>query len=131
MEIRLARANSLVDIENNGGVNMVTGLPAAVMERVSLIASQSTELFPSFTPKIERLIVLSKDRKHQVGQYIFPVLYLNSKQISLMHEEEQYRYNTDLLNDYFERDLLERAEHDALVQAYRELEEGSYSTHNE
>ena len=70
MEIRLARASSLVDIENSGSVNMVTGLPAAIMERVGLIypiASQSTEFIPSFTPKIERLIVLSKDRKHQVG----------------------------------------------------------------
>ena len=43
MEIRLARANSLVDMENNGGVNMVTGFPAAIMERVGLITSQSAE----------------------------------------------------------------------------------------
>ena len=41
MEIRLARANSLIDIENNGEVSMVTGWPDAIMERVSLYTSQS------------------------------------------------------------------------------------------
>jgi hypothetical protein len=43
METRLARANSLIDVENNGGINMVTGLPAAIMERVGLIACRSAE----------------------------------------------------------------------------------------
>lgn len=41
MEIRLARANSLIDIKNNGEVSMVTGWPDAIMERVSLYTSQS------------------------------------------------------------------------------------------
>lgn len=41
METRLARANSLIDIENNGGVGMVTGWPDGIMERVSLVAPQS------------------------------------------------------------------------------------------
>ena len=39
MEIRLARANSLIDLENGGEVSMVTGWPEAIMERVSLYAS--------------------------------------------------------------------------------------------
>lgn len=43
METRLARANSLIDIENNGEVGMVTGWPDSVMERVCLIISQSAE----------------------------------------------------------------------------------------
>jgi hypothetical protein len=47
METRLARANSLIDIENNGGINMVTGLPAAIMERVSLIFSPSQSAEPT------------------------------------------------------------------------------------
>jgi hypothetical protein len=79
MEIRLARANSLIDIENNSGINMVTGLPAAITERVGLIASQSAELMSLITPKIERLIVLSKNRKHQVGQYILTYIPTLSK----------------------------------------------------
>jgi hypothetical protein len=43
-----------------------------------------------------------------------------------MHEADQYRYDAALLNDYFERDMREREERDALVQAYREwgAEEG-------
>ena len=44
METRLARANSLIDIKNNGEVSMVTGWPDAVMERVSLHSFQSTLL---------------------------------------------------------------------------------------
>ena len=48
-----------------------------------------------------------------------------------MHEEEQYRRNMELLNDYFERDLLEREEREALVQAYRELDVEEGSQHNE
>jgi hypothetical protein len=39
-----------------------------------------------------------------------------------MHEEEQYRYNMELLKDYFEQDLLEREEREALVRAYYELD---------
>jgi hypothetical protein len=36
MEIRLARANSLIDIEDGSGdAGVVTGAPAAVTERVS------------------------------------------------------------------------------------------------
>ena len=48
-----------------------------------------------------------------------------------MHEEEQYRYNTALLNDYFERDLLEREEREALVQAYHELDVEEGNGHSE
>jgi hypothetical protein len=44
-----------------------------------------------------------------------------------MHEAEQSRINAELLNHYFQQDLLEREEHNALVQAYHEWdqEEGS------
>jgi len=44
METRLARANSLIDIENNGEVGIVTGWPDGIMERVRLIISQFIEL---------------------------------------------------------------------------------------
>lgn len=37
-----------------------------------------------------------------------------------MHEGEQYQQNVRLLNDYYERDILEREEREALVRAYRE-----------
>lgn len=36
METRLARASSLIDIENGGNAGVVTGLPAAVTERVGV-----------------------------------------------------------------------------------------------
>jgi hypothetical protein len=39
-----------------------------------------------------------------------------------MHEEEKYRSNTGLLNDYYEQDLLEREEREALVRAYHQLD---------
>ena len=39
MEICLAHANSLIDLENGGEVSMVTGWPDAIMEHVSLYAS--------------------------------------------------------------------------------------------
>lgn len=48
--------------------------------------------------------------------------YLSSNQISLMHAEQLYRYNTELLNEYFEQDLLEREERKSLISAYRELD---------
>jgi hypothetical protein len=44
METRLACAHSLIDIENNGEVGMVTGWPDGIMERVHLIISQFVEL---------------------------------------------------------------------------------------
>jgi hypothetical protein len=37
-----------------------------------------------------------------------------------MHEAEQDRFNMELLNDYYERDMLEQEERDALIRAYRE-----------
>lgn len=37
MEIRLARASSLIDVENSGDAGVVTGLPDAVTERVSVL----------------------------------------------------------------------------------------------
>ena len=42
-----------------------------------------------------------------------------------MHEAEQYR-TRELLKDYFERDIQERDERIALIQAYRrwDVEEG-------
>lgn len=41
MEIRLAHADSLIDVKNNrGGVSMVTGWPDGIMEQVSLNTSQ-------------------------------------------------------------------------------------------
>lgn len=45
METRLARANSLIDIENSSEVSMVTGWPDAIMERVSLYVSNQSALF--------------------------------------------------------------------------------------
>jgi hypothetical protein len=39
-----------------------------------------------------------------------------------MHMEQLYRYNTELLNDYFEQDLLEREECKSLISAYHELD---------
>jgi hypothetical protein len=39
-----------------------------------------------------------------------------------MHAEQLYQYNTELLNDYFEQDLLEREERTSLISAYRELD---------
>jgi hypothetical protein len=36
MEIRLARANSLIDIGNGGHVEVVTGTPARITERVCM-----------------------------------------------------------------------------------------------
>lgn len=44
METRLARANSLIDIENNGEVGMVTGWPDGIMERVCPVVSRSAKL---------------------------------------------------------------------------------------
>lgn len=133
MKIRLAHANSIIDIENSGGTNMVTGLPAPIMEQVGLIASQSAELTSWFTPKIEHLIVLSKNWKHQVGRCIFGLYFyfLWTQQISLMHEAEQYRHNTELLNHYIEQDLIERDEHKALIQAYCKMDMEEGSAHNE
>ncbi|KAI9434622.1 hypothetical protein H4582DRAFT_2175237 [Lactarius indigo] len=87
MEIHLARANSLIDIENGGNAGVVTGLPASITER------------------IQRLVVLSKNRKDQIQQ---------------MHEDEQYRLNAELLNTYYERDMEERAARDSLFQEYRD-----------
>lgn len=46
MEIRLARANSLIDVKNNDNIDVVTGFPATIMERVSLIEFQSTKSLP-------------------------------------------------------------------------------------
>jgi hypothetical protein len=37
-----------------------------------------------------------------------------------MHEAEQYRYNSEMLNEYYERDILERETRDALLREYRE-----------
>lgn len=39
-----------------------------------------------------------------------------------MHAEQLYQYNTELLNSYFEQDLLEREERKSLISAYRELD---------
>ncbi|KAH9011834.1 hypothetical protein EDB85DRAFT_1900757 [Lactarius pseudohatsudake] len=83
-EIRLARADSVIDTEDGGDVGVVTGAPAAVTER------------------IQHLVALSKNRKHQ---------------ISLMHEAEQYRYNEALLNEDYERGIQEAR--DALLGGYR------------
>ncbi len=44
--------------------------------------------------------------------------YLNPNQILLMHEGNQY--SAELLNEYYERDIREREEREALVRAYRE-----------
>lgn len=43
-----------------------------------------------------------------------------------MQEAEDYRHREGLLNDYFERDMQERDELSALIQAYRrwDVEEG-------
>lgn len=87
IETRLARTNSLFNIENSGHVEIVTGTPEAIIERT------------------KRLIALSKNRKHQ---------------IELMYEEERYQYNVQLLNEYFEYDMREREERDALIRAYQE-----------
>ena len=38
-----------------------------------------------------------------------------------MHAEQLYQYNTELINDYFEQDLLEREECESLIKAYYEL----------
>ena len=38
-----------------------------------------------------------------------------------MHAEQLYWNNTELLNDYFERDLCEREECESLIKAYHEL----------
>ncbi|KAH8976750.1 hypothetical protein EDB86DRAFT_2839286 [Lactarius hatsudake] len=80
IETRLARANSLIDTEDCANVGMVTGAPAAVTER------------------IQRLVVLSKNRKHQ---------------ISLMYEAEQHRYHSDFINEDYERGV-EEARREAL-----------------
>ncbi|KAI9448500.1 hypothetical protein H4582DRAFT_2051942 [Lactarius indigo] len=74
METCLARTNSLIDINNSDHVEVVTGTPATI------------------TVWIQRLIVLSKNRRHQ---------------ILLMYEAGQYQNNVVLLNDYFEHDIQE------------------------
>ena len=51
-----------------------------------------------------------------MSSYLFP------NQISLLHEEQLYRYNTELINDYIEQDLLERKEREYFIQTYRELD---------
>jgi len=38
-----------------------------------------------------------------------------------MHAEQLYQYNTELINDYFKQDLLEREERESLIKAYHEL----------
>ncbi len=43
MEIRLACANSFIDIENGGDAGVVTGLPAAITERVRCLPPQSLQ----------------------------------------------------------------------------------------
>ena len=48
--------------------------------------------------------------------------HLNSNQISLMHAEQLYQYNTELLSGYLEQDLLEREERESLIKAYHELD---------
>jgi hypothetical protein len=37
MDMRLARANSLIDIENGGDAGVVTGLPAPITEKVGVL----------------------------------------------------------------------------------------------
>jgi hypothetical protein len=37
-----------------------------------------------------------------------------------MHEAEQYQYNSEMLNEYYECDILEREARDALLRGYRE-----------
>ncbi|KAH9027132.1 hypothetical protein EDB84DRAFT_1560525 [Lactarius hengduanensis] len=86
IETRLARANSLIDTEDCANVGMVTGAPAAVTER------------------IQRLVVLSKNRKHQ---------------ISLMYEAEQHRYHSDFINEDYERGV-EEARREACVALFGE-----------
>ncbi|KAH9021473.1 hypothetical protein EDB85DRAFT_417747 [Lactarius pseudohatsudake] len=104
MEIRLARANSFIDIENSDHAEVVTGAPTAIMER------------------IQRLVVLSKNRKHQVS------LILREAE----REAEQYRYNVELLNGYYERDMREREEREALIREYREWDvEGNVERDND
>ena len=69
--------------------------------------------------------MLSKNRKRQVCQHLFVFdmhPYLNSNQISLMHAKQLYQYNTELLNDYYKQDLLEREERESLVKVYHELD---------
>jgi len=39
-----------------------------------------------------------------------------------MHAEQLDQYNTDLINDYLKRDLLEREERESLVKVYHELD---------
>ena len=39
-----------------------------------------------------------------------------------MHAEQQYQYNTELLDHYFQQDLLEREERKSIVKAYHELD---------
>ncbi|KAH8996088.1 hypothetical protein EDB86DRAFT_2829230 [Lactarius hatsudake] len=83
IETHLACANSLIDTEDCANVWMVTGAPAAVTER------------------IQCLVVLSKNRKHQ---------------ISLMYEAEQHRYHSDFINEDYERGV-EEAQREAYYNA--------------
>jgi hypothetical protein len=51
MEIRLARANSLIDIEDGGDAGVVTGVPAMITEWVSCVVPQPAQsISPSYTP---------------------------------------------------------------------------------
>ena len=45
-----------------------------------------------------------------------------------MHEDIQYRHNTELLNAYIERDIAERAARESLLQAIHRWNAGEGST---
>lgn len=68
MHSRLVRADSIIELENGGNVEdleVVTGLPSDITERVRC-STQLSQSISLNTPQIRNLVVLSKNRKHQV-----------------------------------------------------------------